>query len=263
MTTPTVHLPTELAGSYSSPSQRARVMTQAWLGRNGYCPSCGGELGQYGENKPVADFYCDKCGEDFELKSKSRTINDLVADGEYSKKIERLSSDTHPSLLLLSYEPLEWSVRNLVVVPKQFFTADIIQRRNPLRATARRAGWVGSNILLSGVPETARIHMVRDGVFLPQSQVRRHWKSTLFLRDERVKEARGWLLDIMKCIDTIGKREFTLSEMYDFLLPLACLHPNNKHIKDKIRQQLQVLRDRGYLRFVGAGRYWVTESLDL
>jgi type II restriction enzyme len=31
----------------------------------------------------------------------------------------------------------------------------------------------------------------------------------------------------------------------------------NRHVRQKIRQQLQVLRDRGYLEFKGKGRYRV------
>jgi type II restriction enzyme len=36
---------------------------------------------------------------------------------------------------------------------------------------------------------------------------------------------------------------------------LAQLHPANRHVRDKIRQQLQVLRDLGLLEFVGRGKY--------
>jgi type II restriction enzyme len=36
---------------------------------------------------------------------------------------------------------------------------------------------------------------------------------------------------------------------------LSRLYPNNKHVKPKIRQQLQVLRDHGYLEFESKGRY--------
>jgi len=32
-------------------------------------------------------------------------------------------------------------------------------------------------------------------------------------------------------------------------------YPDNQHIKDKVRQQLQVLRDRGYLEFTSRGNY--------
>ena len=50
--------------------------------------------------------------------------------------------------------------------------------------------------------------------------------------------------------------EFTLAQAYQRLLPLAAqAHPNNRHPKDKIRQQLQGLRDLGLLEFVAPGRY--------
>ncbi len=36
---------------------------------------------------------------------------------------------------------------------------------------------------------------------------------------------------------------------------LAKLHPHSAHIHDKIRQQLQVLRDLNRLEFLARGRY--------
>ena len=39
---------------------------------------------------------------------------------------------------------------------------------------------------------------------------------------------------------------------------LSKKHPDNHHIKPKIRQQLQFLRDKGYLEFVERGRYRLT-----
>jgi hypothetical protein len=35
----------------------------------------------------------------------------------------------------------------------------------------------------------------------------------------------------------------------------AELHPANRHVRDKTRQQLQVLRDLGLVEFLGGGRY--------
>lgn len=32
-------------------------------------------------------------------------------------------------------------------------------------------------------------------------------------------------------------------------------YPENHHIREKIRQQLQLLRDKGIIEFVGRGRY--------
>jgi hypothetical protein len=34
--------------------------------------------------------------------------------------------------------------------------------------------------------------------------------------------------------------------------------PDNKHVKEKMRQQLQVLRDNGFLEFLDRGRYRLT-----
>lgn len=43
--------------------------------------------------------------------------------------------------------------------------------------------------------------------------------------------------------------------MYHFEEMLAEKHPLNHHIKAKIRQQLQVLRDKGIIEFNGHGTY--------
>ena len=61
----------------------------------------------------------------------------------------------------------------------------------------------------------------------------------------------------MKCVEQIGKKEFDLDNVYAFEQQLGDLYPNNKHVKQKIRQQLQKLRDRGYLEFVSRGYYHV------
>ena len=75
------------------------------------------------------------------------------------------------------------------------------------------------------------------------------------MREEKEISAKGWLLDMMRCVDKIDKKDFTLGDVYAFEGELSRLHPENKHIKDKIRQQLQFLRDKGYLDFVSRGYY--------
>ena len=42
---------------------------------------------------------------------------------------------------------------------------------------------------------------------------------------------------------------------YELRNKLKVKYPNNNFIKDKIRQQLQVLRDKGIIEFVGRGNY--------
>jgi type II restriction enzyme len=59
----------------------------------------------------------------------------------------------------------------------------------------------------------------------------------------------------MKCVELIGRRQFNLDEVYAFESRLSLIYPQNRHVRQKIRQQLQVLRDRGYLDFVSRGYY--------
>lgn len=90
---------------------------------------------------------------------------------------------------------------------------------------------------------------------IPQESVMASWQKTRFLGKEKQVETRGWTLDIMNCIDRLDKKEFSLTEVYTFEDELQQSHPQNKHVKDKIRQQLQILRDNEYLKFLGQGRY--------
>jgi len=59
----------------------------------------------------------------------------------------------------------------------------------------------------------------------------------------------------MRCIDRLQKPEFRLDEMYAFEGDLRRQFPNNRYIKDKIRQQLQYLRNFGYVESLGRGKY--------
>ncbi len=249
-------LDTRLTENYTSASQKVRVLTESWVDKSIYCPNCGHiAIDQYPNNKPVADFYCTNCKEEYELKSKKDNIGNKIVDGAYSTMIKRLKSEDNPNFFFLNYKLDNYSIHNFLVIPKHFFIPKIIERRKPLADTARRAGWVGCNILLQSIPQTGKIFYVRNGKIEPKERVLSQWQKTLFLREEKEISAKGWLLDIMRCIEQLGKSDFTLDEVYAFEADLQKLHPENNHIKDKICQQLQVLRDRGYFEFVAPGRY--------
>ena len=79
----------EIAKDYSSPAQRIRVMTEEWVNRSAFCPNCGSVLSQFGNNKPVADFYCGNCSEEYELKSKNGNVGKKIVDGAYATMIQR------------------------------------------------------------------------------------------------------------------------------------------------------------------------------
>jgi type II restriction enzyme len=246
----------QLAINYRSASQKARILTEHWVDESVFCPNCGRlEIDKYPNNQPVADFFCSNCKEDYELKSKQDSIGTKILDGAYRTKMERLRSSSNPNLFVLNCNLQSLSVLNFFVIPKHFFVPEIIEKRKPLATTARRAGWIGSNILLQKVPQVGKIFLVRQEKIEPKEKVLAEWKKTLFLREEKEISARGWLLDIMRCVEKIGKREFALEDVYKFENELSVLHPENRHIKDKIRQQLQILRDKNYLDFVSRGYY--------
>jgi type II restriction enzyme len=145
-------------------------------------------------------------------------------------------------------------VENFLVIPKQFFTPEKIIKRKPLSITARRAGWIGCNIDISTISEAGKVFLVKDSIPIDPIIVEDSYKKTLFLRKEKA-EIKGWLLDLLLCVDLLKKETFTLEDIYRFEDKLRLKHPTNNFIKDKMRQKLQVLRDRGFIEFLGRGKY--------
>ncbi len=250
-----VSLNFNLAQNYTSQSQIIRVVSESWVRENSYCPSCGAEdLQKFDNNKPVADFYCPKCSEEFEVKSKKGNLSKKIVDGAYATMINRITSLNNPNFFFLSYNGTRRVVENFFIVPKHFFTPEIIEKRKPLALTARRSGWTGCNIDLVGVPDLGKIFLVKNSEILQPKNVIEKWSKSLFLRKSNL-QARGWTLDVLSCIDNISKNEFTLDDVYKFEQNLKTKHPDNKFVKDKIRQQLQVLRDKGIIDFKNRGVY--------
>lgn len=245
----------KIAEKYHSPSQIARIFTEDWTEREIYCPQCGEGIIKYENNKPVADFYCAKCKEDYELKSKKGNSAKKINDGAYTTMLSRLSDKNNPNFFFLNYNLNDLEVKNFIVIPKHFFVPSIIEKRKPLMSSARRAGWTGCNILIDRIPESGKIFYIKNEAVIPQKNVLEQWQKTLFLRDIQRNNSKGWILDVMQCIDSLGSKEFTLAEMYAFENILSKKYPKNNFIKDKIRQQLQILRDKGYLEFIRPGKY--------
>ena len=119
---------------------------------------------------------------------------------------------------------------------------------------AKRAGWIGCNILLNQIPNEGRIYIIQNKKELPIENVINKVHRTDFLRSSKLKE-RGWTLDVLNCVNQIENTVFNLEQMYKFEEILFIKHPENHHVKDKIRQQLQMLRENGVIEFVGRGWY--------
>lgn len=250
-----LRLPTAGLSQYKSPSQRIRVSSEAWGESNLFCASCDSpELTRTKTNTPTIDFVCPDCDALFQLKSQGRKLSGSLADGAYSRMSRAILADETPNLFALHYEPEKWSVRNLILVPRFSYTLSVIKKRNPLSPGARRHDWVGCTILLAEIPQEAKIPIISDGKVSLAEDVRKRYRRLKKLGGMSV-EARGWTLDVLQAVHTLNKKQFSLNEVYSLEDRLARLHPANRHVRDKIRQQLQVLRDLGLVDFLGSGCY--------
>lgn len=241
--------------NYKSNSQKARVLTENWVSENMYCPRCGNfNLNHFENNRPVADFFCNFCKNEYELKSNTKNISIKINDGSYETIIRRITSNKNPDFLFMKYSNVQWKVNDLIFVPKHFFVPEIIEKRKPLSQSAKRAGWVGCNILVNKIPTQGKIFIILNGKICDKDDIVNHVNISNRLITKDIK-SRGWLMEILNCINLIPTVDFNLTDMYDFE---DCLHKkflNNNNIRAKIRQQLQILRDRKIIEFITRGKY--------
>ena len=96
-----------VAKNYRSASQIARVLTEDWMLKNGYCPLCLSNLNQSKSNSQVLDFRCLSCANEFELKGKKSNLGKKVTDGAYSSMISRVAEKkAHTFIFLAMTKPI-------------------------------------------------------------------------------------------------------------------------------------------------------------
>lgn len=173
--------------------------------------------------------------------------------------LKTLQAPRPPHLLLLQYENGFW-VRNLTVVPSFLISLQAIERRNPLSATARRAGWIGCNILLCQLPVNAAVPIVQNGIPQAPSDVRKLFASFQQLQEQPLAQ-RSWAIELLRVLEKLPQH-FTLAQLYEFEQVFREEFPENRHIREKLRQQLQVMRDLGKVIFLGRGRYQNLSAID-
>jgi type II restriction enzyme len=178
-------------------------------------------------------------------------------DAGYDAMIRAIRADRVPNLLVLQYSS-SWIIRNLMLIPRVFFSESAIEKRKPLAVGARRAGWVGCNILLSQIAPDGKIAMIYDGSPISEEKVRNEF-SLIRRLAEVPPSVRGWTLDVLRAVRRLGRSHFSLGDVYDFESELQIAHPLNRNIRPKIRQQLQVLRDLGLIEFATRGTYRIRQ----
>ena len=126
------------------------------------CPRCkrGGTLKRLGTNFKAADVVCDFCGFTAQVKAVARTLGAglprFLLGASWPVQLERMES--HIFLPLYIVLVADGKPQKVFYVPADLQTPAMFKSRNPLRETAKRAGWQGFvydlSVLPPGVPVT-------------------------------------------------------------------------------------------------------------
>jgi len=240
---------------YKSKSQLARIRTEEWTLNNLFCPFCGHPFVASATNTKVYDFTCPICDQQYQLKAVSKKIGKKLVGSEYYTFIKAIENNCVPNFIIMEYSLNNTFVipQEIFFIPKVFITKETIEKRKPLSETARRAGWTGYNLLFDRIPSYGKLLMANDYGMISKEKILNETRkiSSLYNIDsQKVK----WKIEILKIIDQLDN-EFKLQDVYQYLNKLEILFPDNNHVKDKIRQQLQFIRDDGIIVFLGDGKY--------
>ncbi len=152
------------AADYASRSQIARVAVEAWAATNVVCWRCTAPLLLLPANTKLLDAVCRDKQHEVQIKSFAKAAPDRVTAAAFGPLAQRLETAALPDYLLVSYD-----APRAVVLIAEYVDGTEIQRervyaRKPLAEAARRAGWVGATIDLSGI--TRRV--IVGPSFLPE-----------------------------------------------------------------------------------------------
>ncbi len=114
--------------------------------------------------------------------------------------------------------------------------------------------------MYSDIPEQGKISVIESHTELDKSIVMKNYMRAVRLKIENIN-LRGWLLDVLNCVNSIAGEIFSLDDVYIFAERLARKHPENHNVLAKIRQQMQYLRDKGFIEFLGGGMYRKTRNI--
>jgi len=79
---------------------------------------------------------------------------------------------------------------------------------------------------VSNGPDLGKIFIVQNGVVKNKDEVLDRWSKTEFIKSTNNIEAKGWLLDMLLCVEKINKQDFSLDDIYAFTGSLS-LHFKN------------------------------------
>jgi|SRR5579883_1656346 len=163
-----------VAAPFVSATQAARVALETWASFNLYCLDCASDaLDQLPNNTPVADFKCFVCERTYQLKAKDGRFGLRVTGAAYQPTIDYIRRGEMPEHIFVEFDKRFGTVVFVDAIPGRLITEDRVIPRKPLAVTARRAGWQGCNIDISGLPSVR----VVAPAGIERSKVRQDWKA--------------------------------------------------------------------------------------
>lgn len=247
----------ELGAHHTSNTQRVRKISEGWFLAEGYCLNCNSpRVERTRASTEFRDFECPACGQGYELKSATRAHTSIVQDGGYNSMMRQVRAESVSALLLMPYDA-NWCVKRLLAVHPVFLTPAVVRKRPKphLRPGTGKPYWM-CDLNLTVIPPDGKISVVQDAAPVDEAVVRAAYANSKRFADVPL-ERRGWAGLVLGAVRKIGKQEFTLHEVYAHEEAMRAAYPENSHVRPKIRQQLQVLRDLGYIEFLSRGEYRV------
>ncbi|MDE7207810.1 MAG: restriction endonuclease, partial [Lachnospiraceae bacterium] len=110
------------------------------------------------------------------------------------------------------------------------------------------------NILYAQIPQQGRISIIKNGIVKSVAEVTENYAQIKKLEIQNIN-SRSWMFDVLNCVNNIASKEFRLQDVYTYADILQEKHVNNHNVEAKIRQQLQFLREKGFIEFLDRGYY--------
>ena len=99
---------------------------------------------------------------------------------------------------------------------------------------------------LQGLPPSKFVYPDRLKVNITDPQIESRFLNTFD----------GWIKLVLEGVLKQTEDDFNLNQLFSVCNPIASVqYPRNRHVRDKLRQQLQILRDLGLVEFQGWGKY--------
>lgn len=143
---------------YTSRAQLARAVIEPWAAYNLYCLECpSDDISALPNNTKVADLRCPNCETDYQVKSTNGRFGNLVHGADYATYAAAADTGSFPNLVLVEWDSRFSCVYVVRAIPGRSVTGEHIVPRKALSATARRAGWKGCLINVTGLPWTGLV----------------------------------------------------------------------------------------------------------